>query len=186
MDPSEFVRRVNEQSPAGVRLLAATAVERNSPSLTSRVAAARYRVGLGRLGLDPDEVRARVEELLAATEWVVEKRVKKKRGDKITRFDLRVLVRELRVVENGELALETCLGRREGNLGRPKELLVALFGLDRDRVLDAQVHKVDSYVEFDGELVSMGAGWSQAERFDPYSGARRRGHRTPEGQAVPA
>jgi hypothetical protein len=150
------------------------------------VAAARYRVGLGRLALDPGEVRARVEELLAAPEWIVEKRVKKKRGDKITRFDLRALVRELRVVENGELALDACLGRREGNLGRPKELLVALFGLDPDRVLDAHVHKVDSYVEFDGELVSVGAGWSQADRFDPYAGARRRGRRAPEGRAIPA
>ena len=63
---------------------------------------------------------------------------------------------------------------------------MALFGLDRDRVLDANVHKVDSYVEFDGEFVSMGAGWSEAERFDPYSGARRRGRRIPEVHAIPA
>ena len=41
VDPAEFVRRLNEACPDGLRLLAATAVERNSPSLTSMVAAAR-------------------------------------------------------------------------------------------------------------------------------------------------
>ncbi|MEZ5063194.1 MAG: TIGR03960 family B12-binding radical SAM protein [bacterium] len=180
MDAEEFVRRVNEVRPAGLVFSAATRIERDAPSLTSKVAAARYHVGLGRLDLDPDQVRERVAALMAADEWVVEKRVKKKRHDKVTRFDLRELVKELDVVENGELALNACLGRRGGNLGRPKELLQALFELDADRLLDASVHKIDSYVEFDGALVSVGSGWSGTGRFDPFTAGRR--GRNPAGR----
>lgn len=165
----EFLEIVNGAAPAGVHITAATPIDLRAPSLTSRMAAARYHVGLGQLHITADQAREKLAEFLAADEWIVEKRVKKRRRDKVTRLDLRELVKEATVVENGQVSLDLLVGRRGGNLGRPKELLMSLFGLDLDGVLDAHIHKVDSFVEFDGRLVSAGSGWSPVEaKFDPY------------------
>ena len=169
MEASEFVRVVNESCPAGVRILAARAVDLRAPSLTSKVAAASYDVGLGRLGISREQAEEAVARFLAEDEVFIEKRVKKKRRDRVSRIDVRAMVHALRVSEeNGNVRLETMIGRRGGNLGRPRDLLVALFGLDADSLLEARVHKLDSHVEFDGELVSVGSGWATSERFDPY------------------
>jgi radical SAM family uncharacterized protein/radical SAM-linked protein len=173
MDPESFVRAVNAARPRGVRIEAATRVDVGAPSLTSRVEAARYRVDLSRLGIGADTARARVGEFLARSEVTLEKRVKKKRGVKIIRMDVRALVRELAVEEHeGRVTLNALIGRRSGNLGRPREVLVALFGLDADAVLDAKTHKTESFVEFDGRLVSVGAGWSGGAAFDPWRAPR--------------
>ena len=171
LDPAAFLERMNSAAPGGVRVLAATRADLSAPSLSSRVAAARYRIDVSRVGIGRDELEARVAEFHALDELVFEKRVKQKRGVKIVRVDVRETAHELVVRGSGEsLALEAVIGRRGGNLGRPKELLMALFGLDADRVLDAVAHKVESYEEFDGRLVPIGAGWATSDRFDPFSG----------------
>jgi radical SAM family uncharacterized protein/radical SAM-linked protein len=169
IDPEAFVRTVNEVVPAGVRILAATRVELGAPSLTSRVDSARYRVDLSALDVTTDDVRARVADFEARDAWNVEKRVKKKRADKIIRYDLKEIVREIQVLDGDAPGLEVVIGRRGGNLARPKELLQALFDLDADGVLDVRVHKLDSFVEFDGRQVSVGAGWATSDRFDPWA-----------------
>jgi hypothetical protein len=134
------------------------------------VAAARYRVSLARAGVEVAAARERVDRFLAADEWIVRRCVRKKRGDKITAIDVRAMVEKLAAEEvDGEARLDVVLSRRSGNLGRPKELLLALFDLSGDRVLDVGVHKLDSFVEFDGALVSAGAGWAALDRFDPWS-----------------
>ncbi|MGQ0720626.1 MAG: TIGR03960 family B12-binding radical SAM protein [Candidatus Eiseniibacteriota bacterium] len=170
MDPETFVARLRDVAPAGVRVLAATRVDLHAPSLTSKVDAARYLVRLGRVGVTQPEAEARVQDFLAAGEMWVEKRVAKKRGDKIVRLDVRHIVREVEVVlRDGQPCLDVVVGRLSGNLGRPRELVMALFGLDRAAVLDVKAHKLDSFVDFDGRLVSVGCGWA-AGRFDPWSG----------------
>jgi radical SAM family uncharacterized protein/radical SAM-linked protein len=175
IDAAAFVQRVNESCSAGVRVTAATAVELNAPSLTSRVEAASYRVRLGRVGIDGEETRAAVREFLDRDEVVIEKRVKKKRGHKVTNVDVRALVKSLEVEEfRGETCLVATIGRRAGNLGRPKELLIALFDLDEEQLLDAKVHKLESFVQFDGRLVPVGLGWAGQRRFDPWAGRERR------------
>ncbi len=180
MGPDEFLERANAACPDGLRILAATEVDLGAPSLTARVEAARYHVDLSRLDLDPAAVADAIERFLALDELIVEKRVKKKRGVKIVRVDVRDTVKEVAIVEAGAaagagagLALDTLVGRRGGNLGRPKELLMGLFDLDADRLLDAPTHKLDSFVEFDGRLVSVGEGWATAGRYDPYRHASR-------------
>ncbi len=173
LDPAEFVRRMNAACPEGLRVLAATRIAPDAGSLTARVEAARYRVGLGRLGLAEDEVRANVQAFLAAESWVVTKTRKIRRGEKSTEVDVRAMVDSLEVAGGADGPwLDLVIGKRSGNLGRPKEILVALFDLDADRVLDARVHKLDSFVLFDGRLASVGAGWAVAERFDPWAPRR--------------
>ena len=171
VDPADFVERMNATCPAGIRVLAATRIATDAASLTSRVEAARYRVGLGKLGLEETAVRAKVEALLAADEWMMRKSRKIRRGEKITDVDVRATVESIEVANGADgVTLDLVIGKRSGNLGRPKEILIALFDLDADRLLDVRVHKVDSFVHFDGRLTSVGAGWSVAERFDPWAG----------------
>ena len=169
IDPETFVRTVNDVCPAGVRIQAATRVALNAPSLTSKVEAARYRVDLSRLGIAADEIRRRLDDFEVQAEWPVEKRVKKKRGDKIIRYDLKETVLAFTPPEDDASRFQVLIGRRGGNLARPREFLQALFSLDADAVLDARVHKVDSFVDFDGKLVSAGAGWAGERRFDPWA-----------------
>ncbi len=173
VEPADFVRRMNAACPEGLLVLAATRIAPDAGSLTSRVEAARYRVGLGRLGLAEEEVRAKVRAFLAAESWVVTKTRKIRRGEKSTEVDVRAMVDSLEVAGGADgPRLDLVIGKRSGNLGRPKEVLVALFDLDADQVLDARVHKLDSFVLFDGRLASVGAGWAVAERFDPWAPRR--------------
>jgi radical SAM family uncharacterized protein/radical SAM-linked protein len=170
--PESFLSMVNEVRPSGVHVTAACPIELNAPSLTSKVAAASYRVSLDRLALSKGEVERRLQELLERDEAVIEKHVKKERRVKIIRIDVRALVKGASIVQDDlGLHLDVVLGRKDGNLGRPKELLVALFGLDAEALLEVRVHKLDSFGEFDGKLVSVGAGWASGERYDPYASA---------------
>jgi radical SAM family uncharacterized protein/radical SAM-linked protein len=170
IDVAAFVERVNAVCSQGVRVTAATAIELGGPSLTSRVAGARYRVEVARLATSASEIEERVAAFLERDEVVIEKRVKKKRGDKITRIDVRELVKGIRVERDGdETWLDVVIGRRGGNLGRPKELLIALFDAAPVDQLGLRVHKLDTFAEFDGRLVSLGLGWASRSRFDPYA-----------------
>ncbi len=173
MDPAAFVEQMNDARASGITVQAACRIEIGAPSLTSRIAAASYRVSLARLGLSREEVRARVAEFLAQDEVVAVKRVKKiarGAGVKESRFDVRSLVRSLEVVEDERgPALAMLVGRRSGNLARPKDVLVPLLGLEAELIPDLRVHKIDSFVDFRGALVSVGAGWANEARFDPWA-----------------
>jgi radical SAM family uncharacterized protein/radical SAM-linked protein len=169
MSPDRFVERMQAAASPGLGVSAARTVSADAPSLSSRIAAARYRVGLGRLGIPVDDAMDKVAAFLAREEVVVEKLVIRKRREKIVRVDIRPFTRSLVAGESdGEAVLDVVLGRRSGNLVRPKEILAALFGIDGDRLLDARVHKRDSLVEFDGRLVSVGQGWAVSGRYDPW------------------
>ena len=173
MDACSFLERVNAVCSDGVKVTAATEIDLGSPSLTSRVAGARYRVGTQRLGISDTEIADRVASFLAQSEVIVEKRVKKPRGDKVTQVDVREVVKVLRVVadETGTW-LDVTLGRRGGNLGRPKELLIALFDATAADQWCVNVHKTDTFTDFDGRFVSIGLGWASPGAFDPYAEAQ--------------
>ena len=170
LDPGVFSARVNDACPPGIRITGATQAVLTAPSLTSRTAAASYRVGLGRLGVDRADLEAKLEAFRERSEFVIEKTVKKGGRAKTTRIDVRALVHSADVREiDGEIVLEAMIGRRDGNLGRPRELLIALLDLDAEQLLLARAHKLDAFVEFDGRLVSIGQGWAVPGRFDPYA-----------------
>ncbi len=172
MDAGEFLRRMNGAAAVGLTVAAAVGIEPGAPSLTSRIAAATYRVGLGRLGISLEEAQERVSTFLASEEVIAVKRVKKTgrfETVKESRFDVRSLVLELAAaVEGGETVLTITLGRRAGNLARPKDVLVPLLGLDDGEALELRVVKRESFVEFEGKLVPVGAGWA-TPRFDPWA-----------------
>jgi len=115
--PEEFVRRVSAQLPTGVRLLAAQPVAKDAPSLPAQVRAAEYRVAVE--GVTKGAVEERVRQLLAATSLPRERRGKV--------YDLRPLVEELEVVEEGGTVYVAMRLRAEaGATGRPDEVLRAL------------------------------------------------------------
>ncbi len=170
LDPAVFAARVNAVCPPGVRVTGATQAILTAPSLTSRTAAASYRVGLRRLGTERADLEARLEAFRDRSEFVIERVVKKGGRTKTTSIDVRALVHSAGVKEiDGEIVLEAMIGRRDGNLGRPRELLIALLALDAQQLLLASTHKLDAFVEFDGRLVSVGQGWAVPGRFDPYA-----------------
>jgi hypothetical protein len=143
-------------------------VDLSAQSLTAQVDAASYRVQLRRLGISREDAEREAAAFLAKDSVMLTKRVKKKRGEKLVELDIRQLVREIAVTEHESgVCLDVVVGRHSGNLGRPRELLAALFGTDPKGALEAKTHKLDSFVPFDGRLVSAGAGWG-AERFDPW------------------
>jgi hypothetical protein len=111
------------------------------------------------LGFDCQEVEERVRAFLAKETVETVKHVKQaggRRAAKVMRFDVRALVESLVVRSlDGEPALEMVLGRRSGNLARPKDVLRPLLEIDGERLLDARVHKLDSYVETEEGLVSV-------------------------------
>jgi radical SAM family uncharacterized protein/radical SAM-linked protein len=170
LDPALFAARVNAACPRGVHITGATQAVLTAPSLTSRTAAASYRVGLRRLGVERADLEAKLQAFRARSEFVIERIVKKGGRRKTTTIDVRALVHSAAVREiDGEIVLEAMIGRREGNLGRPRELLIALLALDAERLLLAPAHKLDAFVQFDGRLVSIGQGWAVPGRFDPYA-----------------
>lgn len=177
IETEEFVRRMNESRAAGMNVLGATRVETGSPSLTSTIAAASYRVGLGRVGMSLAYVEEKAAAFLAASDVQTVKRVKKMEfggSIKEMRFDVRALVLSLATGEEGGAPwIELTLGRRSGNLARPKDVLTPLFDLAPEQLPDLRVHKIDSFFEFERRLVSVGAGWAAEEKFDPWAAAPR-------------
>lgn len=176
MSPSVFVERMNASQAAGIQVKSARSIgTTGTASLTARIAAASYQVRLGRLGFDSEEIHERVRTFLAAETVETVKKVKQaggRKAPKVMRFDVRALVESLVVREvDGELALEMVLGRRSGNLARPRDVLRPLLDLDADRILEARVHKLDSFVETEAGLVSVEAEPSLAsvEKPDPVS-----------------
>jgi radical SAM-linked protein len=161
MSPDVFVERMNAAQAAGIQVKSARTVSTTVKSLTSHIAAASYQVRLGRLGFDSEEIRERVRAFLTAETVETVKSVKQaggRKAPKVMRFDVRALVESLVLREvDGELALEMVLGRRSGNLARPRDVLRPLLDLDADRVLEARVHKLDSFVETEAGLVSVEA-----------------------------
>ncbi|HET9886032.1 MAG TPA: TIGR03936 family radical SAM-associated protein, partial [bacterium] len=159
MSPDVFVERMNAAQAAGIQVKSARTIETSVRSLTAHIAAASYQVRLGRLGFDSAEIEERVRAFLAADTVETVKQVKQaggRKAPKVMRFDVRALVESLVVREvDGEPALEMVLGRRSGNLARPRDVLRPLLDLDADRLLEARVHKLDSFVETDAGLVSV-------------------------------
>ncbi len=116
MEPGEFVRRLTAQLPAGARLLSAEVVGDKSPSLPGLLREAEYVVGLE--GVGREAVEERVRQFLAATTIPRERHGK--------RYDLRPLVKDLWLEDDGGLRLGMRLRAEPGATGRPDEVTDAL------------------------------------------------------------
>ena len=120
--------------PEGLTVQKVEEVPPDAPSLPPQVWAAGYMVTV-ETAVSPDEIRRRIEGLLAAETLPRERRGRP--------YDLRPLILSLRLEEirDGEMVLTMLLSAREGATGRPEEVLDAL-GLADDffRVTRRGIH----------------------------------------------
>lgn len=114
--PDEWIARLVEKSPAGLRIFALEDVPIRAPSLPQQVASAEYIITPLDPALDPRDLRARVDDLLA------QPAIERTRRNKT--YDLRPLVLGLNVLPDGTLAAWLATG--ENRNARPDELLDVL------------------------------------------------------------
>jgi len=123
MEPDAILARVSATLPHGYRLLAVEPLAPGAPGLQASLRQAKYRVTL-ETDLPADELRARIERLLAQTE-IVQTRVRRKRRET---FDLRPMIISLSLLEkrgdDAVLAMTLSAGQH-GNV-RPEAVLTAL------------------------------------------------------------
>ncbi len=135
MPVEEFSRALLPVLPGGLMVSQVRQVSLKEPALQTRVVAAEYLVVVECDG-SAERIEARIEDVLAATELLQERRGK--------RYDLRPLIERLWLarcpepfdfaqgvpvegrVGGGEVALEMQLAARQGATGRPEAVLEAL------------------------------------------------------------
>lgn len=122
ISPGEFEAAVRPVLPGGLTLVDVYEVEASADSLQSTLCMAGYVVSV-EVDSAPQEVQGRIDALLGAEE-VVQERTRRGRQE---RFDLRPLVEEVRVLENGP-PLRLWMLLRAGARGnaRPESVLDAL------------------------------------------------------------
>jgi radical SAM-linked protein len=114
-----LAERLAAVSPPGLRIINIVQVPVRAPALQTLVRSAEYRIRFED-GLSPELIAARIQELLQADNLDT----RRERKGKITTVDLRPLIYDLRMDENGDLLAHLAVGDR-GNL-RPDELLEAM------------------------------------------------------------
>lgn len=124
---SEVARTVLEQSaPADHSIVGIHDVWIGAPSLSASVTAADYRVELN-AGIDRHQLTRAVEELLAVERLERER----DRGGKLSHYDLRPLIDDIRIALNDDRCAMEMRLRIDQQLGtgRPDEVLAAIRGL---------------------------------------------------------
>lgn len=134
MDPEQVRRQLMTRMAPGIEVYRVEDVSLQEPALQTRTLASHYRATI----LDPvnvDELRQKIEDLLAAEE-LVRRRI---RGRKRKEYDLRPLLYDLTLTESeaGAPQIEMALALLPSATGRPDEVLDEL-GLDP---LAARIHR---------------------------------------------
>ncbi len=114
--PTEWVARLQEKAPEGLRVYTLTDVPIRAPALPPQVTGAEYVFTPRDPKLTPDDLRRRAEKLLASPHI---ERVRRKKS-----YDLRPLIYDLRVDEQGRLVARLSAGEKAN--ARADELIDAL------------------------------------------------------------
>jgi radical SAM-linked protein len=119
VEPERIVQALTRTLPEGLAIRSIEEVPPGAPPLPAQVVAAGYAVTVETM-VPADEIRRRIEELLAAETLPRERRGRP--------YDLRPLILDLQLEEAraGECVLRMLLSAREGATGRPEEVLDAL------------------------------------------------------------
>ena len=150
MTAESVQQRLNPQLPEGIAVVAADAIPLRSPSVSSLIAAFRYRADVRELlGQEGNEhAHARIDAFNQSHEFPLRKRTKG--GERIV--NARPFVAALRLEEPGTVD-STILYGAAGTL-KPTELLVAILGADAQRARTLPVRKVTTL--FHAELLQPG------------------------------
>ncbi len=115
MDLAELPKRLQAAMPSGIGILKVESVDERAPAVQTQVLSAEYEITLTE-AIDGSELKRRIEELLASTTLLRERRSKK--------YDLRPLIEEIEILSGNKIFMR--LSAREGATGRPDEVLDAL------------------------------------------------------------
>ncbi len=126
VDPVAFLARLQSVMPAGMKAYTCEEVALNAGSLMSTVSEVDY--SLLAMG-DPEAIAARIAALHLSPEIVVDRRSKKKGGERS--IDLKPYLRDLAVTDGpeGKVAIRFHVRVADGLTAKPKEIL-ALLGIE--------------------------------------------------------
>lgn len=126
ISPDEFMDRMNEQMPNGIRFLEAWTVETKAPSLNGTLREQTYDIQLNGRDISTD-LQDRVVALKQSDEITIQRFRKKKKNRSI---NIRPFIKDLEVVGPDRLQLVTKFGQTQGSV-KPEEVLQVLFPVDR-------------------------------------------------------
>lgn len=138
--PDGWIERLIEKSPAGLRIHALEDIEISAPSLPRQVTSAEYVITPLEASLDVDDLRERVETMMAQTS--IERARRKKT------YDLRPLLLRVTVLDDGTLHAWVRTGETAN--ARPDEIVDQL-GLAFENV---RVHRRKLYLGDEPHTVS--------------------------------
>ncbi|MFT4626671.1 MAG: radical SAM family uncharacterized protein/radical SAM-linked protein [Myxococcota bacterium] len=162
VDPWALLDRLAATLPDGFGAHAVTEVPSKAPSLMSQNQGGRFTLFFP--GADREEIAARVAQIVAADEVMVERRVKQrvKKGRRRMRekvhvpVDIRPMIRELVMREGGGApAVDLVVMSADGKPGKAKEVAALLV----EDAASVKVLKHDTMTVRDGRFESLGAGW---------------------------
>jgi radical SAM-linked protein len=140
--------RVNAMLPPDLRVLSVNPLNEAGPSLSASIIAGKYRFTPA-VELDPFEVRKTLNDAREAPALQV---VVSKNGHTLTK-DIRPLIRELRLGERDDIAVEAVLALDPGATCKPSELLSALF--PGQGFFDFLVARTACLIRKNGKLVGI-------------------------------
>lgn len=143
--------RVNAMLPPDLRVLSMITLEQAGPSLSASITAGKYRFTPA-VTLDASEVRKAVDDAMNAAALPV---IVSKNGSTRTK-DIRPLIRELRLEDQGRPVVEAVLALDPGATCKPSELLTALF--PERRFADFVVARSACLIRKNGKLVAIHEG----------------------------
>lgn len=123
VEPTTVVAALADVLPAGLEPVRAEEIGEHLPSLQASTTAATYRVTFDSGDIDTGAASAHIEALMAAETCDREEL----RGERLRRFDLRPLIVDIRLREDGpRVHLEMKLALTQAGAGRPGSVLSAL------------------------------------------------------------
>ncbi|MGI6129689.1 MAG: TIGR03936 family radical SAM-associated protein [bacterium] len=148
---AEFRRRLNEQLPPAIEVLAAQPVASSSPALMSQVVAALYRVEGEMATSDQALAMNKWDKFLLQPEIIITKMTKKR----TSQVNIKPLIIKAEFYPTGSVCHWRLLlsSGQQGNL-RPEQLLQAFFDFADVAGEVKHIHRINLFVERFGQLVS--------------------------------
>jgi radical SAM-linked protein len=157
--PDELKRRLDEQLPAGLDIVEAWALPAHRKKETfGSVDVAEYRIALS--DGNADDLRARVEKLLAAEELIVHRGGNRPERD----VNVREHILGLEICRGDEGEVEIRARLRTGSHGgaRPQEI-ITLLGVDEEKT-PVRYHRTGLYVAGESPARQTGGVWRRWSR----------------------
>ncbi|MFC1683383.1 TIGR03960 family B12-binding radical SAM protein [Candidatus Zixiibacteriota bacterium] len=144
----DLVNRLSGSMPAGLKILAATAIFRKTQSLAAAINVAEYRADLDGVEI-PENLDQILDGLLAAEHLPIKRSFPRETKE----VDIRGKLLDLRLEEMGRV-LKMRLRTGEGGHVRPQEILRLILPSCPEDLLSVPIERTDQLIEREGETIS--------------------------------